>query len=365
MIYRLNLLVSFIYLVLFASNLGADDLNQTTQIKSKVLYAKYKSYPNIVYTKQRFDTVIDIQVLLDSNKTFSLSTEFTNMNNIQKLTTDMIWYGISKTKYETTIKYKVNNKRFKIPDITISLYDENDTLLDVAKLKSPKIIYRKIAIDQQRYSNVIATSLKINSVKTKQYTNNQLLSLISISATNSNLEDFYLSKYTNQGSKDLSTKDDIQTLYYYVIIPSHTQSIKFEYYNSKLNEFVLVELPISLEEELVSTQTDINPYQNNSGFYKKIGLIIVVFIFLMIYFFSKRKIYLFVAIFFMTFLVTMMIPNDKIVLSKGTKVYILPTQNSTVYKILKHSREVEVLIKQKYFTKVLFEDNQLGWIKNG
>jgi hypothetical protein len=365
MIHRLKLVVSFIYLVLFAPNLGADDINQTTQIKPKQLYAKYLSYPNIVYTKEQFSTKIGIQVLLDINQTFSLSTDFTDIKDIQKLTTDIIWYKTSDTKYETTLKYKVDNKKFKLPNIKISLLDGNNTVLDTYKLKSPKIIYRKIAINQQRYSNILATSLKINSIRTKQYTNNKLLSLISISAINSNLEEFYLSKYKNQGSKDLTTKDGVQTLYYYLIIPSHTKTIKFEYYNTKLNEFVLVQLPISLKEELVSTQTDINPYQNNSGFYKRIGLIIIVFIFLMLYFFKKKKGYLAIAIFFMTFLLNMVLPKDKIVLPKDTKVYILPTYNSTVYKIIDTPKEVEVLIKQKNFTKVLFKNNQLGWIKNG
>ena len=360
---KLKLLFSFCTLVIFALALGADDLNQTSQIKSKLLYAKYKSYPKIVYTKQRFEVTIQINVLLPFEDDFTISTNFSDIQNIEKLTTDITWYKKTDTIYETILEYKVDNKSFLLPVIDISLYDVNNSMLDEVKIESPKIIYREIAIKQNRYSSTIASSLKINSIRTKQYTNNKLLSLISISASNSNLEEFNLASYINQGEKDLSDKDGVQTLYYFVIIPSHTQSIKFEYYNSISNEFILVELPIILEEELVSTQTDLNPYESSMQLYKKIVLAMIVFIFIMIYFFTKRGKFLFIAIFFMTFLINMMMPNEKMMIKEDVKVYILPTSNSTVYKIVEKKQEVEILQKNEKFIKILFKNKNIGWIK--
>jgi uncharacterized pyridoxamine 5'-phosphate oxidase family protein len=66
----------------------------------------------------------------------------------------------------------------------------------------------------------------------------------------------------------------------------------------------------------------------------------------------------------MTILIIMMQPNEKIVLEKNEKVYILPTQNSTVFKIVSEREEVEVLNKKDEFTKVLFTNKNIGWIKN-
>ena len=366
--YRLRGLFSYISIFIFALSLSANDLNQTfqtPQIKSKVLYAKYKSFPPIVYTKQRFDVTLQINVLLPLEDEFTISTNFSKRDDIEKLTTDITWYKKTDTIYEATLQYKVKNNSFYLPKIDISLYDVNNTILDNVEIKAPKITYRKIAINQDRYSSIIASDLTINSIRTKQYTNNQLLSLISISATDSNLEEFKLSTYENQGEKDLSIDNGVQNLYYFVIIPSHTQNIKFEYYNTISSEFVLVELPIILKEELVSTQTDLNPYENSMSLYKKIALIVIVFIFVMIYFFTKRGKYLFIAIFFMTFVVSMMMPNDKMIVQKDTKVYILPTINSTIYKVVEKKQEVEILKENEKFIKILFKNKNIGWIKNG
>lgn len=348
---------------MFVSLLDANDFNQTNQIKSKVLYAKYTSYPKVVYTKQRFEVVIQINVLLSKYKLFTFSTDIGDGLNIKRVTNDIVWYKKSDTLYETTLQYKATNKKFILPNIDIIVENTNNIILEKVTLVKPKIIYRKIAINQKRYSNIIASQLDINSIKTRQYTNNKLLSVISISAKNSNLEEFDLASFDTQGIKDISLYEGVQTLYYFVIIPSHIQSIKFEYYNSKLNEFILVELPISLEEELVSTQTDLNPYENGLIFYKKIALAIVVFIFIMIYYFTKRGKYLFIAILFMTLIINMMMPNKTITIKPNTKVYILPTVNSTVYKIIDNSEEVEVLKQNDNFIKILFKNKNLGWIK--
>jgi uncharacterized pyridoxamine 5'-phosphate oxidase family protein len=66
----------------------------------------------------------------------------------------------------------------------------------------------------------------------------------------------------------------------------------------------------------------------------------------------------------MTILIIMMQPNEKITLQKNEKVYILPTANSTVFKIVEHAEEVEVLNTKDDFTKVFFQNKNIGWVKN-
>ncbi len=361
MIHNLKFLVSFVSSLLFVLSVYGNDILPTT----KVLYAKYTDIPKVVYTKQKFQVGIDIKVLVPSSTTFSIETTISENPNITKLNDDIIWYKTDKNSYHTTIKYKVGNKYFKLPSVNIAVVDINNTILDQVKLPNQNIIYRKIAINQQNYSKVIATNLNILSVRTKQYKNNQLLSLLVMEASNSNLEDFYLDKYTQQGVKDISVNNGIEKLYYYVIIPSHTKEIDFDYYNSISNEFVHIRVPIDLKEELVSTQTDLNPLENSMLIYKKISLAAIIFVFLIIYFFKRKGRYLFVSVFFMTILILLMKPNATMVLNKGEKVYILPTSNSIVYKITQQKQKVMILQKKEKFTKILFDNKTLGWIKNG
>jgi hypothetical protein len=361
MVHKLKIIFSFVS-IFFISFVYANDLNTTQHIKPKLLYVKYKTYPKIVYTKQTFEVVIQANVLLPKYQLFVFSTDIKKSKNVDILTQDIIWYKKTDTLYETTLKYKAKNKKFSLPDINIKIEDIKDIIFDETILKKPKIIYRKIAINQQRYSNIIASSLDISSIKTKQYTNNKLLCVITIKAKNSNLEEFHLSTFKTQGIKNISLYDGIQTLYYYVIVPTHIKNIKFDYYNFKLNEFILVNIPISLEEELVSTQTNLNPYENDMTFYKNIALSIIVFIFIMIYYFTKRGKYFVVAVFFILFIINSIMPNKTMILKPSTKIYILPTTNSTVYKIIEESEKVEILNKKKNFIKILFKNKNIGWI---
>ena len=50
-------------------------------------------------------------------------------------------------------------------------------------------------------------------------------------------------------------------------------------------------------------------------------------------------------------------------MEKDIKVYILPTNNSTVFKRLESKKIVEIINKNDSFFKVLFRNQSIGWIK--
>jgi len=361
--FSLRVLFSFFIFISFATFLVANDLNTTSNIKAKVLYAKYINPPKIVYTKQRFTLDININILLPKEQDFSISTDIGNGLNIEKITEDISWIKTSEHTYSTKLIYKVKNGKFILPNVNITISDINNTYIDNFILQKPKITYRNIAINQKRYSNVIASFLEVSSVTTKQYTNDELLSVLVINAKNSNLEEFYLSSYETQKIVDISWDEDIQTLYYSVILPKHEKYIYFEYYNSIEDKFILIKTAVNLKEDLVSTQTDLNPYENDMIYYKKITLGVIVLFFMMIYYFRRKFKYLFIGILFMTFFIILMIPNQRMIVEENTKVYILPTKNSTIYKIVDEQQEVEILIQNDNFLKILFKNGNLGWIK--
>jgi uncharacterized pyridoxamine 5'-phosphate oxidase family protein len=58
------------------------------------------------------------------------------------------------------------------------------------------------------------------------------------------------------------------------------------------------------------------------------------------------------------------VPNTKILLEPDTKIYILPTKHSTIFNKLEQKELVEIINKKKNYLKVLFENKNIGWIKN-
>jgi len=240
---------------------------------------------------------------------------------------------------------------------------KNQQAIYTVMLNPPKIKYNKIALKQEKFSNIIANELEIKSVKTKQYTNKMLMIVLNIKAKDSNLEEFYLKQFKDQGVNSLVEEGDIQRMYYYVIVPNYIDNIKFDYYNPIAASFVRVELPIILEDDLVSTQTDLNPQENNMLYYKQITTIILLILLFLIYLKTRSKIILMFSVIFMIILVKLVLPNKIIAIQPDTKVYILPTSSSTVYKILSKKQMVEVLLEKDNFIKVLFKNKHIGWIK--
>ncbi len=331
---------------------------------SKVLYTKIISYPKEVYTKERFEVKIEATVLLPEETTFSLFTDIPSVPELDKVTDEIVWYKKGNNKYEATLVFKAKNNQFKFPIIGLSVLDANNVALDKSLLVLDNIAFKSLPINKEYYTNVSAANLEIQNMKIKQYNNNELLCSMEIHGTASNLAEFKIPKYSNQGRKELVRKNGEEVLYYFVILPIDTTVLRFDYYNTVQKALTTIEAPIILEEDLVSTQTGLNPNEGNMDFYKQVFTAFLTTILFMIYYYKRYRIFLAAALISSIILITMLMPNSHTTLPKNQKVYILPTANSTVFKILQEDEEVEVLIKQDEFKKVLFKNKNIGWVRN-
>ncbi|MEA3383108.1 MAG: hypothetical protein U9Q20_00335 [Campylobacterota bacterium] len=330
-------------------------------VEAKGIYLSYTDYPKRVFTNQRFNLTLKAVVLKQKNQYDKIITTFIDERNL-KINKDLIWNQEKDNIFTTNIPIKIFDEKFTLPLVTVALIKDEE-ILDYLSINPPKITFEKIAINQELFSNVIAESLQINSIKTKQYTNNKLLTTINIEAKNSNLEDFRLESYEDQGLKDIEDEYQKQSIYYYLIIPSHKKEIKFTYYNTLVKDFKTITLNITLDEDLVSTQTELNPYNSSISIYKKSLLIFILIVFIVIYYFNQKNRYLIIMVVLISFIAYYFIPNKKIILDKEQTIYILPSKNSTIFKVMQRKELVEVINENKDFKKVLFQNKTIGWIK--
>ncbi|MBD3840275.1 MAG: hypothetical protein IE909_00065 [Campylobacterales bacterium] len=331
-------------------------------IDPKKIYIQYNQYPKRVFTNQQFDILLK-GVILEDEETFdSIVTDFSDYENIQVLTTKPQWIKKEENIYETKIAFKVFQEQFTMPRITVALKN-GENITHFKTIEPLQIKFEKIAISEDIFCNVIAKELQLVSAKTKQYTNNLLITTLHLEGQNSNLENFYLNKFAEQGLKDIQKNYPQQSIFYYVIVPIHMDQIVFEYYNTLLNDFVKLEIPVQVEEELVSTQTDLNPYNSSILLYKQIAIALCLVTTLVLFAIKRKNIYLVFASVFILILAYYFIPNKKIILQKGTMVYILPSKNSTVFKITQKQEIAEIINQKDEFIKVIFENQNIGWIK--
>ncbi|RXJ92361.1 hypothetical protein CRV00_13155 [Malaciobacter molluscorum] len=331
---------------------------------SKNLYLSYIEFPENIYKNQRFEVVL--KALITTDDFDRIETRFVDSKNMNVLNPEEPWMAVDKNSFENRYFFKAYEEDFILPTFQVLLY-KDDRLVDFAYLKSKDVRFSKLAQGDSTFSNVIAKELTVNTHKTKQYNNKELLTILDIDAKDSNLEDFYLKEFSkDQGISSIEDNYPNQHILYYVVAPIYDKKLEFTYFNTKFNSFKTISIPLSLENELVSTQTDLNPNNSNYELYKKIALLVILLIFLILLIWKRKFLYLVIVLILIALSILYLMPNRKVSLKKDTMVYILPTNKSTVFYQLKNSEVVEILNSKREFKKVMFDDNGnkiIGWVK--
>ncbi len=336
----------------------------TNYAVSKNLYLSYLNYPKHVYKNQRFE--VEVKALITRNNYDYIETRFLNSKNMTPLNPKELWKksDISNT-FTNKFYFKAYESEFKMPIIEVNLYKDK-TLIESRRISELKITFSEIAKSDDRFTSVIAKDFKVTTSKTKQYTNKDALTIIDIEAFNSNLEDFYLKDIEEQGITLIEDEYPFQHMIYYLVIPIQKKSIVFNYYNTNLNKFEKIVIPVVLEDELVSTQTDLNPNNSSFEFYKKIGMGVLSLLFLLLFIWKRSYVYLIIFLILTIIFILFAMPNKTIKLKENSVIYILPTKNSTIFQKVQNTAIVEDMKRKNGFVKIMFangSNNFIGWVK--
>ena len=336
-------------------------LSSVNLFAAKNLYLSYTKIPDKIYKEQKFE--IKIEALITTTNFTNLSTKFSDYSKIEVLNPSSPWRKVSNDKYENSYYFKVKSSNFVLPNFIVSLENSNSTI-DTTVINAPNITFSNIGKSDSRFSNIIAENIVVKAYKTRQYNNNDALTIIDLDAINSNLANFHLNGIEEQGISSIKEWENIENLVYYFVTPIFQKNLIFTYFNSSTNSFHEVRIPLILQNELVSTQTDLNPNDSTFEQYKKIAAIAAVIAFLSIFIVTRYKIFLFFTIISLIVAIIYNYPNEKGVLKKDSFVYILPTKNSTIFFKAQKSEEVEVLERRENFIKILgVQTKFVGWIK--
>lgn len=330
---------------------------------TKNLYLSYINYPKHVYKNQRFE--VEVKALITRKNYDYIQTRFLNGINMTPLNPKESWKKSSENTYTNKFYFKAYEENFRMPTIEVRLY-KGKTLIEARRVSGLDVSFSEIAKSDDRFSNVIAKDLKVIASKTKQYTNKEALTIIDINANKSNLEDFYLKNIDDQGITVIEDNYPEQKIIYYLVIPIHKKSIVFNYYNTTNNKFEKIVIPVVFEEELVSTQTDLNPNNSSFEFYKKIALGVLSLITLLLFIWKRKTIFLIVFLIFTIIFILFAMPNKTIKLKANSVIYILPTKNSTIFQKVSKEIVVEDMKRKDGFVKIMFgsgSENYIGWVK--
>jgi len=172
--------------------------------------------------------------LFGSNAPYSYSytPKYLYKNQVFPITVLIKHYN-EKDFYTFYFKATSNVKDITVPSLTIWTlkysYMLNPIEIPLKKLKG---------IDEKSFSNVIASNLRVNTVKVDTYDSSHNLITLNLDANEANLEDMSIPNVIDDGVENLKRKGSLTTATYYFITSSNSKNIEFTYYNTIKNRFI-------------------------------------------------------------------------------------------------------------------------------
>jgi hypothetical protein len=247
----------------------------------------------------------------------------------------------------------------KFPEITISLLD-NQLLLDELNISINSNI--SSLNPPLNFSNIIASNFKILNITSSVYDDNNNLLALEIEANNSNLDMFSLK---NSKEEEIEYNNDFlnSKITYYGIFHNREKKIEFSYYNILEKKYITNYIMIDPKIEKISTQSDINPTNDNYIFLITLSIAALIILWLILFYFRRKWVYIVLIILAILSITFINFPKQEVVLKNGAFIHILPTQQSTIFLVIGIDTKVKVLDSSNGYYKVIL-NNQVGWVKD-
>jgi len=298
-------------------------------------------YPNLkkeYYQNQIIDLKIKVITPKEMNLTF-----------IPPLESDINVSKINKFIYNVDIRYKNNDEIKKFFIIGKDTYKE----INLNEL------YKTVTLDKiKNFSNLLAKDLKISNIIASKYDKTHNMVSFTLNAKNANLKDFTL--HLKDENLTLISKDKAT---FFGIVDKNINPLAFYYFNTDKDNFEKVLIPVNIKEETISTQTDLNPEENTLLTPVNILILTVIAFFIIVFLVYQKIILIIPPLLLSAYLVYSNLPKGEAYLQRGTNIYILPTENSTVFYTAPVGTKVKILKKTENYTKVKIK-NKIGWVKN-
>ena len=252
-----------------------------------------------------------------------------------------------------TMYFKITGSRPRLPDVIVADARLAGVPLNFQSLHPP-----------MDYSGVVAKKLELLQHKEVQFNKKLNLVVMKIRGEMANLEDFHVPFATKQHIKETNDSFPVMTILYYAFIPSSIDTFRVSYFDSTTREFKSIFFDVVVRDQTVSTQSDINPNEDKHKFIK-IAIVLTLSLLLLLWSIWKRS-WLGAFIAFGGLLAGgyLALPMKKVCVKGGSKIYILPTKNSTVFEINPTNKIYTKLNETNDYTKIKIDDQKVGWVKD-
>ena len=330
-------------------------------IKVKELLLKATNVPKNVVIGEIFSVEIVADTQNDFEFEFETQLDETNIKWLNKK--NFQWVKGEDNKYVGTFYLEATSIDAKTLKVSLALkrngenYQSSSINIFLPKLKELR--------SDENYNHIVADNLEVKKFKTTKFDDINNIMVVEIYGKNVDLSAFNIENKTilKQGVDTINGDFNSQSAYYFAVFKPNKKSLDFNYYNLKKAKFESFSLPVSVEDDDVSTQIGLNPKQSEFSTYKDVTIYSCAVIFILLAIWRRRLSYFFVATIFIALGIYTYNPFGKVVLKPDISVSILPTKNSTIFYTSRKNENVEILDTKGDYSKILFTDGKIGWVK--
>lgn len=331
------------------------------KIKVKELLLKATNVPKNVVIGEIFSVEIVADTQNDFEFEFETQLYETNIKWLNKK--NFQWIKSEDNKYVGTFYLEATSIDAKTLKVGLDLkrngenYQSSSINIFLPKLKELR--------SDENYNHIVADNLEVKKFKTTKFDDINNIMVVEIYGNNVDLSAFNIENKTilKQGVDTINGDFNSQSAYYFAVFKPNKKSLDFNYYNLKKAKFESFSLPVSVEDDDVSTQIGLNPKQSEFSTYKDVTIYSCAVIFILLAIWRRKFSYFFVAAVFIALGIYTYNPFGKAVLKPDVSVTILPTKNSTVFYTSRKNENVEILDTKDDYSKILFADGKIGWVK--
>lgn len=331
-----------------------------TAVLAKAIYLSYEKVPSRVLKGEIFK--VTIKALSTVKDFVDITYELSDSEGV-KLLNDFPSRNIDSNNYFETFYFLATSDTIKLPNITATLLDDNNIRYQKTTLFGEKLDVISLNPDKN-FSNIIADSFEVTQYKTTNYDSTHNIVVFVATAANCNISALKLNDVYKQGKESIFESYTNSKITYYAIIDKSIDNLSFTYFNLSKNRFIPINIPIIVNDDMVTTQSDLKP-KDQSHEILKMGLAsVIALVAFLIILWRKKYIYLIFIIIPLVYVLYAGTPSKEVCIKQGANIYLLPVRNGTIFETTPSEYHLQKEGESEDWIKIQLENKKIGWVKN-
>jgi len=331
------------------------EINSLFQGVGSTLTTQYSELPQHAYIGE----IVSVTVKLTPVELGSGNIEYTLQNDEGvRIFSETPRRKVKEDGVYDTFYFLVQSSSARLPDITATVTSTGA----VSETLTGSSLSASSLTPPESFAHILADRFEVINYKTTPYNNESNVVIFTAKASRCDIGSFSLPTAIKQGFESKIPNVGESQMTFYAIIPTGEETLNFSYFNLKKNRYESIVIPIIVDDDTVSTQSDLSPTDARHTELKLTGAGIAVAILFGLFYWRRQKFYLYVSVLPMFYLVYVLMPNEEICVKKGSPIYLLPINHGTIFEMTLQEDHFEAEKTVGDFTKVQLQNDKIGWV---